>query len=521
MKKGKIAFVIGPLMVALAGFLAGAAPIDETISLLPENMKSLAQNTLSLAPSRYVDGINNYLTMIGLDTEAGANRGIQKFNLQLLEKNKCFAEIAGEFYGEFHERKIKELWQAIDKNDVDYVRRPHLYSKITDKGGQPGMLWEIANRYAQGDGNLAMALIGLCGHDDTMQFPGNFQFNSTEARLRSQKYLNGVINQVDFKEKTDRYTAELKKKDPRSSYSSDSLRRDISEINQSIECPSGLNTFYYPQSLGAEADIPQSLKEKIVRVQAPTKGGKVLPAKYYHLMAGAATSCQLVQGGLPKFVSKVLVEHAVNGYRAGRLCGEKLKSPAAQGLPRELKVALPIAFKMKAIAGLCQKNENLRSPECQMHELLGGSSFWEDPDLTDEIIQKKLERKLGELDAAELFAKSSDFQKSGGCKGPQFTKSVYNFLSKNGTGGEKNPCPKDWSETRCSNTRNVLATYAVDFEWSEAQQIAGLTFAAERCHPYKRGESIESSACSALQYLRASRQATSQDAPASGESGVQ
>lgn len=297
MNSRRTGFAIGVLIAAMGGVLVGAAPIEEAMSLLPENMKSLAKNTLKLAPSRYVDGINNYLNMIGLNAEAGANSGIQKFNLQLLEKNKCFSELASEFYGEFHERKVKELWQAIDKNDLDYIRRPHLNSKITDKGDQPGMVWEIANRYAQGDGNLAMALIGLCGHDDTMQFPSNFQFNNNEARLRSQKYLNGITSREDFQEKIDRYTAELKKKDSHFSYSSDSLRRDIFEINRAIECPSGLNAFYYPQSLGAEADIPQSLKEKIVRVQSPTKGGKVLPAKYYHLMAGAATSCQLVQGG--------------------------------------------------------------------------------------------------------------------------------------------------------------------------------------------------------------------------------
>lgn len=180
-----------------------------------------------------------------------------------------------------------------------------------------------------------------------------------------------------------------------------------------------------------------------------------------------------------------------------------------------------MALKLKVTNAACEKTTNLLTPECQIQEMLGGSFFWQDPDLTEEIIQKKLERKLGEMDAAELFAKSTEYQSSGGCQGPQFTKSVYDFLSKNGTGGEKNPCRNDWSETPCSNARNVLATYAVDFEWSEAQQIAGLKFAADRCHPYKKGENIETSACSALQQLRTSRQTKSQDDASSVESGVQ
>jgi hypothetical protein len=108
----------------------------------------------------------------------------------------------------------------------------------------------------------------------------------------------------------------------------------------------------------------------------------------------------------------------------------------------------------------------------------------------------------GELDAAELFRNTPEFKSSGGCSGSQFTKSVYNFISENATGTNKNPCPNTWSHERCTNARQILGTYAMDFNWSEAQQLAGLDFATKNCHPYQNGETLEFSSCKDLQKLK-------------------
>jgi hypothetical protein len=54
-----------------------------------------------------------------------------------------------------------------------------------------------------------------------------------------------------------------------------------------------------------------------------------------------------------------------------------------------------------------------------------------------------------------------------------------------------------------------------------AQQMAGLDFAAEHCHPFNKGTSLESSACAALQNLRAQRQQKSISESFSGNSGSQ
>jgi hypothetical protein len=67
-----------------------------------------------------------------------------------------------------------------------------------------------------------------------------------------------------------------------------------------------------------------------------------------------------------------------------------------------------------------------------------------------------------------------------------------------GKEGSENPCPQQWSSQRCSAARTVMATYAVDFEWSEAQQLAGYQFAKKNCRRYDPEKSIEIMSCKAL-----------------------
>lgn len=57
------------------------------------------------------------------------------------------------------------------------------------------------------------------------------------------------------------------------------------------------------------------------------------------------------------------------------------------------------------------------------------------------------------------------------------TESVRSYFSKYRYGTENNPCPSSLSKERCEAARKLMDTYLVDFEWSEAQHIAGLEFA--------------------------------------------
>jgi hypothetical protein len=104
-----------------------------------------------------------------------------------------------------------------------------------------------------------------------------------------------------------------------------SLPDDGSLTLQSIFLPPEM---FVPGSLGADADIPAELKEKIIHLQAPNAGAAALPAKYYHVLGAASSGCSLRQRGLSEPVIIAIQKRIAEIYRGRRVCQDVQDSVA-------------------------------------------------------------------------------------------------------------------------------------------------------------------------------------------------
>lgn len=223
-----------------------------------------AFDPLSILNSNQRLAVDEYRGALGVDVNRNDNTGIVSYNDRLLQNNPCIRQLAEKLYGEIlsddaiHNRNQPRRGRpqgAPSVSIVDRALNPRL---------QQGSFWQMALRYAKGNTNLAMTLVGICGHDNIMQ--------------------SGVIR-----------------------------------------CPTEYSNIYYPESLGAGVDISPSMRQRVILYQGDDGSGLYIPAKYYHTMGAAAMSCLLLRRGVPSVLVVTLVKTAVNGYRSGYLCQSLLE----------------------------------------------------------------------------------------------------------------------------------------------------------------------------------------------------
>lgn len=242
---------------------------------------------------------------------------------------------------------------------------------------------------AGNDPNIAMTLIGMCGHDNTGQGPGN-----------------------------------------------------------GIRCPPLGSQMYFPQSLGAGIDIPQELKDRILALQSSPSDPNPPQSKYYHVLGAAATSCLLIQRGVPRIVAQTIVQTAANAYRIGRLCSE---IQTTQSKPIQ--------------------------PEGQSEE------------------------QIAQLDAIFTLSNFSTIRND--CRTSGTSATLFRILSqKQYESVTSPPCPHGINRSRCSRMRRRIATWEIDREWTVTQHMLGFEFAARSCRPtVTTQKGLEEAACRLVQDL--------------------
>lgn len=499
--------------------------VDQLLQSIPSSKKGITEAALSILPAEQKTGISNYLNMIGVKVHGAQNVGLTQYHQNLLKENPCFDELAGQFYSSIHN---DVFYDSLDFIQIRFksgtmnnsVNSP-INGNLMDLGKKPGWLWDKAMKFAQGDSLLAIQLIGICGHDDTMQLPDNSKMASRYVSNQWQNQINQKVNSPELKYKMHQLAQNLlftKTKYP--NLGNDVLMtalKDRYDFKNGIPCPDPGSAFYFPKTLSQDADISEELKSKIIRLQSPTMGAKAIKSKSYHILGAALTTCQLVQRGVPDFIAIKMIKGAVNAYRSGRLC-QILKNSSPYFGPREPKELQNTILQQRKNMQQCFREEVKKDTtgttystfsvipvfdkanykkDCAIASLLP-YQVWIDSDITDEILLNKIVRKVAELDTQDLFLKSKNYKDAKNCEGPQLSDSVYEYMNEYGKEGSENPCPQQWSSERCSSVRTVMATYSVDFEWSEAQQLAGYQFAKKNCRRYDSEKSIEVMSCKAL-----------------------
>jgi hypothetical protein len=273
--------------------------VRDLVKYLPGNASRAFESYLEVArPNEYK--YNRQLK----NNNAGVNAYFSEVYSR--EENKCLYTKALLFYSYIQGQENKKSREEGPLNG-----RPDISSR-TEPGTEihPGWVWKKAMELSNGDPHQAMMLIGVCGHDDY----GSSREPSF-AELKNDSYhTDELLKQTDIK------------------WSAAELRFNTGKNSglYNFNCPKASSVFYTPGSLSKSADISEDLKKKIVQIQAPTKGAKVIPAKYYHVYNGAFMACKMIQDGVSKSAAVEYPAKFVSVYRRTRLCAEseKLKKNA-------------------------------------------------------------------------------------------------------------------------------------------------------------------------------------------------
>lgn len=339
-----------------------------------------------------------------------------------------------------------------DSSRLDNASRPDLddeAGKGQSENLEPGWLWNLALKHSKGDKNVALFLIGSCGHDDHANFA----------------------------------TAE-------------------------VLCPGRNSSTYLAKSLGADVDIPRSLKEKVRRVQGPGRSTPIA-AKNYHIVAGAFNTCELIRAGVDADVAQRIEVLGSRTYRSLAVCrtarGITKKESSFAELYRSaknMKAGEPVdVAKMReellasAETMKCDYHTDMKKP---MARMVCSFAKLRDENDSPRAMKDRMKYSFARADAAELYNRWY----FGGGKTPEIS---IPFTSKTLLKSYDVPCtdirkggpldllkgsstalglwekPWGWTTERYQNALNHLATWELDFEWTQAQHEVGAAFAKKQC----------------------------------------
>jgi hypothetical protein len=381
---------------------------------------------------------------------------------------------------------------------------------------EPGWVWNLALKHANGDPNSALFLIGMCGHDDTQQgakvASDNSERAQNEVRImqdntrekikKMQMRLDGIKAKYSDKNEQEIVRDELQYNILDSKRWLESLKKSKGTIVQ-LECPPTSSAFYGAKSLGESADIPTELKNELIETFQGA-GAKDTSSKYYHVYGSAFMACQLIQNGVSPTVASTLQQQAARVYRGIRMCEatnakarmSKENQDIENALFEKYKTKDPIKFvaqiaKDRTLIKKCNAGEY--SQECIYLQNLDFPIYTlaesEEFEIDEKSIQKKIDGRLSLNDAASLYRHwylggtkvagqtlpCSDLRVLGPTNLKEPMDSFFGRISK----------PKEWSDERYKNASKKIATWDADFKWTIVQHKAGAEFAGKVCK--KRG----------------------------------
>lgn len=469
----------------------------------------------------YRNGLKEYFKSIN-NIHGGANESIEQANIEFAKKSPCFSEVAYKFYDEVLEEDLsamKSTFLNMEDDDSKLVGRPDLNSVIgsgATKNLQPGWLWQKAKSASGNDTNLAMWLVGLCGHDDGVSEMPNIKNVKNRFDLVANRLRIITEHQKKVRNELTKYTSS----DPRSKrllnfiqYLED-LKND--ENLDEIRCPKLV--MHTPQSLGEQVDISDELKRQIIHIQGPQLGGNTLPAKYYHIMGAAFLICKAKQKGLANF-GPFLERAAARGYRGQRMC-EVLRNITAR--ENAFMVSNNIndsekhwINKIVSIhkSGICSGDDvnYYEINECkEIMEVFGSNHIFNRGSSGSKYVEKYVKRFRAKIDAAKLWSKWYPKLKIQGLgefcinkhqdrPNSGFDYGVISYLR------HGNNCANKWNEKRCNEALQIMDEWEVDFLWTENQHEIGAKFGEENCSKLTSFEEIEVRSCDALNIQHSSK----------------
>lgn len=433
------------------------------------------------------NGLRHYTEIVSATSYADdgnvgeRNRGISGWFEAQLSGGSCFPKLSAQFY-----KKIKDM--NLSSN------RPTLNSDLSQSGGdlKEGWLWKMALAEAGGNPNLALSLIGMCGHDDKVQ--GEYRWKNSNPE--SVAKLNEFIvenNQRIAKLKKELQNPKLSAQD-RAAYRSDikwmsdnAILKKKAAGYTDIDCPDF--EFYTPGSLGSRVDIDDGLKRKIATIQAPNKGARSLPSKHYHVYGAAFVACQMIEKGVPKNLAPQIETQAAKVYRGVRIC------QAVNGELARLEM-LKQFYNDHKISDETLEQFIVRAQSVKP-STLSWSSDKEVIKLAHKKAQEKIAASLDRMGAAYLYNRwylgsQQIGNQSVPCTDLKILSTInlleMKFLDK---------CVPGFSAEVCERSKARLATWMVDFEWTTAQHKVGADFAAKNC-TQRKNETLDQMSCKAL-----------------------
>jgi hypothetical protein len=440
------------------------------------DMGAVGQSLMAMVPTatdkralaRYFEMVNPQ----AYDGDGGvgsANRGLKGYFAGYLKKNQCYRNRVVDFYSE-----VSGVVNSVKPD----AYKPSLGSSLAEasKGKlKPGWLYQLALKHSGNDPALALNLIGMCGHDD---YGDHFNFKVSTSRIGP--LLTSEIERLQ--ERKVSVEAELRKRSLPSWAREDYVAR-LATIRAQIEqarartgtasvnvsCPSASSVFFYPESLGAGVDIPADLRRDVVRIQRPRDlDASSIPAKHYHVLAGAMMACQLVREGMSPLLAEQVERQSARIYRGVRLC------QVINGYRRDAEKP---RTKSGAEANLSASDlERIESGNTKIRDAGELYSRWYTGGKT--IAGKQipcLDLRIG--GPMDLLAKSPGDPDYKG----------FNILAPDK--------PSGWSNARYDAAKARLATWMIDSRWTETQHAVGAKFAGRNCRKAPANQTLEDVAC--------------------------
>lgn len=452
----------------------------------------------------------------------GLNASIESDNFALTN-GPCFSDLAASFYGWLLEQDVAHYEKLLATYERRTLRQVH---SLDDEAGRgiyadvpPGLVWQKVLDIANGDANLAVALLGLCGHDDAISLKPAL----LAGRAATDTYVKRAENQVNrFADLMREKARQTNRTDLKKELLEIAPSRDASDPEESrrLFCVS-TSLLYLPKALGTDMDLPASLKQKIARLQAPTKGAQVLPAKGYHVLASAVTACKL-KGQTATGVLALISNPAAAWLYRAKMISEKAEARWSFGgidlNHIELNDVLQLQARARSVARSFT-DEHQPTPEYaaftadwrnRLADLIGLKM--EDLNTRPAAdVLRRIHSRIAELDAATLLRKwyhVIELPGVGRVRVPSDAERPESQMSINTPDGlppvnwgtiHHDHCDEpEWSDARCTRALETLKTWEIDFEWSMEQHRLGALFAISNCATLPAEVTMERLACRAL-----------------------
>lgn len=482
MKQFSKALVAGVLGLSLT---AQASDLGTDVNNISSANK-IALTLISKLPNSGVkDGLERYYNILSLKSYtydnqvANANTGVALFFEQQFEQNACFAEKAYLFYRDL---KLSTKQRQTAEGDKSRHARPSLgdVAGKNRKDLKPGWLYEKALKYANGNPNVAMSLIGLCGHDDKNQ--GEFTNQDVEIKL-----TNSGIPSDELYSPTD----------------------GNSEIN--TVCPSQYADFYVAGGLSKASDISDDLKKKVLSIQYPGKKDIQIASKNYHVMGAAFMTCQMIEAGLSPLLAIQVESMAAHLYRGIRLCQQieipahlfwslqRTKEVALRGMGRTFEETVIETTLKRGREKQCGYDKVAKDPFCNFLKTVGAPFDLSVPRI-EARARTMLEKYMDNMVASGIYSSWHVSGEVAGISLPCSRDQLWGphpflqwLIAK--TEVSLNICGNGLTMESCRKAVRTVKSWETDFDWTVSQHAAGARFAAKVCKPYPKGKSSFDGMC--------------------------